>query len=211
MSNKSGSILLLESDANTAADIVASISLLDLPVDVSASVAEAKSLLMDRQPLVVLARARVQGDAEAAKRLALEVSRLPSDSRPPVILAATESERHQLASELDQFAGQLKIPVEFPIFTQHVQQLLEELVWSVGGAIGIAAPEVSVASGIPQASIDLERPATRLELLYQVQLEVLKRLTQAGEVDKSEVHGFERRIADETSKVCAEISELLDD
>ena len=121
-------LLLVESDPDVALDILTSIKLIQVPVTVVATVAKALTEIGANSPLMVLSRVAVDEDSAAALKLAQAL--LTIEQAPPLVVLCRNAERGRIEKYLELFAGELPLPVEFPMFTQQLQQLLQELVWS---------------------------------------------------------------------------------
>ena len=209
------SLLLLEENEGVIKDVVCSMRLIGIAVQVAHSVAECHSLALSLKPALVLVRARIKSSAQAAHELRARFAKDPEVCRLPLVVIGTSSELALLGT--DDFGGQIAVPVEFPTFANEVQKKLVGLAGILSsrapapaaGECQLAVPEK--ASEVPPAGSEAHglsaRPESmslenKLLAVYAIQMAVLDELKGSAaflDAAPSEVAG---RVAEVTAKVC---------
>ncbi len=202
-----GTCILLESDEAVINDISYSLKLIDLEVMVVASLDEAKDLLEEERPELVLVRGHVLGDSEAGFRLADEVRGHPDFSTVPVMLLRAEGEYEELSELPESFVAELKLPVEFPTFTKQARALLEELERNPlePASQTNAATSHWNANGASRDSVEssqLKPLDKRMVIAYGVQLTVLEALRQDSDFSTAKLAEIPEVLARVTEEVC---------
>lgn len=184
-------ILVLETDAEVISDIQHSLRLLHIPVHVERSVSDAKRVMLEHRPCLVITRYHVTGEAEAGLKLARGVSAHETLRRIPLVLLLTAEESQTLNIPPGLFRGMLTLPVVFPHFTQHVQDLISQVI--------VEARKAGPAA-IPAEASHVSDPRDRMAAVYKLQYEIIERLRGLPEfqgADPTEVRSLYFRAAQE--------------
>ncbi|RMG39756.1 MAG: hypothetical protein D6719_12565 [Candidatus Dadabacteria bacterium] len=215
------SIVLFDSDPGVIEDVICSMRLVNIPVHKAESVEAAKKVIFDERPALVLARAKVKDDTKASARLVRELHRSPGLGRIPVVVLCRPSERELVEDDLDLFSGQIELPVEFPAFTQRVQDFISNPVVRKPTIKPAATPveeaaDISSADNQPeieqssdsQAEIELPVHDERLLLLYSLQQDVVEHLKQDREFLDLPLYEVPRYIAQVTHSLAAKFKPI---
>ncbi|MCB0332211.1 MAG: hypothetical protein KDD55_01860 [Bdellovibrionales bacterium] len=205
-----GTCILLESDDAVINDITYSLKLIDLEVLVAESLEDAKDLLEEQRPELIIVRGHVVGDSDAGFRLADEVRSHPQFSTVPVMLLCAEGEHDSLDELPESFVAELKLPVEFPTFTKNVRAILQELEESPLEPVAENQQDTSHwrdrneggATSLPSVFNPLDK---RMMVAYGVQFTVLEQLRNDEEFQQAKLGEIPEILAAVTEQVCRDL------
>lgn len=183
-------VLLLDSDDNVVKDVTYSLRLVKLDVEVVSTVLDAKKSVVREKPGLVLARHHLPGEQNAAHRLAAELSEHPDYAELTVVGlydAPAEIPPEKPAPYFEAFV----LPVEFPVFTRKVEELLSR---SKVRATGAESARLAREAGERER---LSRGLQTAHLLQQQALELVK-----AELMKGPIEDVPGCLLEATRKVC---------
>ncbi|MDC0357636.1 hypothetical protein OAO01_02390 [Oligoflexia bacterium] len=200
-----GACLLLECDEQVISDVRTSMSLIKMPVRLAHSVEEAKKVLLEKHPTIVLARLCTQEDDRAGVRLAQDLAAHPELRRVPVLALCQPNEIDLFADDLELFFGQILLPVEFPTFTKCVQEYLDILESGEVSPVANLAESIEQGPGEPVASADRKGAVAlekRMVVAYSIQLAVLEALRDSQAFAEGSPEQIPQIVADMTKQIC---------
>ena len=209
------SVLLLDSDLGTIKDVTCSLRLVNIPVTAVPSVAEAVRSLEVVKPSLVIARRRVADSETAAIDL---VDQVASATGTPVVLLVKPGEEQLFDGTLERFDGVIHLPVEFPVFTYKVQELLGKLAQKGARAADVdnsvkkqedasmetldELPDPDASVGTQQAASQVSMKPSNLSVAYDIQLRVIGELSKTANFATADVEEVSRLVSEATARVC---------
>ncbi len=218
-------VLLLESEEGVIKDITCSLRLIDIPVIATISLEEARSKILETKPSLILVRAKIAGETQAAVTLAERIAADDQLDKVPVIVLCTATEKNDITPKLGMFQGELLLPVEFPAFALKVQELLRTAlgaqpessvittsvtagqtrpagVW--GWKPGQKAPVTPIAAKSADTAqvADPEIKDRNFSIAYAIQSKVLRELEKDGRLAHAKVEHVPGIVNQVTAKVC---------
>jgi hypothetical protein len=112
-------VVLLASTAAVIKDVKDSLALIDMVVYPVATLGEAKKAIVDRSPTLILTVLAVKSDPNAGAKLAKDCAAHATLKSVPVVALLQKSD-----PESADFLYQVRLPVEFPRFTQQIQEVV---------------------------------------------------------------------------------------
>ncbi len=216
--------LLFGCDASTESDIIASMKLIEMDVLRAESIEEAKRAMLEMKPKLVFARCDVSGDSNPAVELSKNVKSHVDLQTTPIVLLHEKDEPGYEKTNI--FEASLKLPVEFPTFTQQVRKLIEHFEKHPPEPREIPDEDLaSVASHQQQKaeaiceveSSDRERGGSmtpldkRMVVAYGIQMRLLEVLRSDMRFQNAGLETLPEVVAEVTAEVCREfnVSELI--
>jgi len=196
-------VLLLEAEESVIKDVTCSLRLIDIPVLASKDIGDAKRLILESRPTLVLARARVSGDDQAGVNLARELA-AQEQGGCPVVALFTPGERKLVEEHQDLFVSRIGLPVEFPDFVRQVQGILESLTSaSQGKRPSVSGGTCAEEGTTMQGECGVEVTTRNLLIAYELQQQVIERLKQNARVSSASVREMLELVEQTTAAVCA--------
>jgi len=189
-------ILLLESDEQIVKDVIASLRLIDVSVQLVRTASEVKPAAREKRPALILLRLRLQGDQKAVIELAAELAADEELREVPAAVLCTESEKRLLEGHLHLFDAAINLPVEFPEFTKQVQRVMEA---RRGGVTRESrpGPEAGEASQWPEAA------QRNLGIACAIQHAVIEKLKREGRLFGAGAAAVAALVMEATAEICA--------
>jgi CheY-like chemotaxis protein len=192
--NSSESILLLSSEEDVIKDVVCSLSLVNLPVVITRNLNEARTAVSESVPKLILTRLAIKGNDKAGLDFARILATEINFSHIPVVALLRKGEQDLLQADADSFAATIYLPVEFPTFTQQVQDVLTNTTinTSYGGALSASVNEKRTEATREQ----------KLELVNHIHASVLDWLEKSQVFASAHLEDVPSLLAHITNEVC---------
>lgn len=207
------SVALVDSDPQVINDVTCSLRLVNVPLASATSVDDAKRLLAEVKPNLILVRPTIQGDKQAGARVIEYISLQDELKAIPLVALVTHNERHHIERVRSMCTGELLLPVEFPTFTQQVMSFIAG--GKTGGRKEAKPAQVALASengesraAQPAAVSSAATPTSdaRLVSAYAIQLAVLEQLKSNESFQRASLGEVPKIVAEVTNQVCLSFS-----